>query len=111
MSSIPPDSIYSVTLKLFSDKYSTFYPAGHQYLQYFPRNDLIIQRITEDWEEYKVNWINRPDVNFENEMKIRQYIKNTWNIDRVKFERENIYTDVSEVEMLNENINVLNSSD
>jgi hypothetical protein len=28
----------------------------------------MIRRIVEDWDEYSVNWVNRPDVTFENEI-------------------------------------------
>ena len=73
--------------------------------------DLDNQYITPE-SQIKVKWHDySANINFENEMKIRQYIKDKWSIDKVKFERENIYTDVSEVEMVNENINVLNSNE
>ncbi len=68
LTSILYDSINSATLKLFSDKYSIHYPEGHIYWSDFPKNDLMIQRITEDWEEYEVNWNTRPGVTFKNEV-------------------------------------------
>ena len=68
LTSIQSDSISSATLKLYSDIYSTDYPSGHIYWTSFPKNDLMIQRITEDWEEYEVNWNNRPGVTFKNEV-------------------------------------------
>jgi len=62
--------------------------------------------------QIKVKWHDySAQINFENEMKIRHYIKDKWGIDKVKFERENIYTDVSGVDMVNENINVLDPKD
>jgi hypothetical protein len=66
--SISADSLVKATLKLYSDKHSTFYPDGHQHLQEWPMNELIIQRIVEEWDENTVNWLNRPDVTFENEV-------------------------------------------
>ena len=66
LSSVNPDNSFTATLKLFSDKNSTFYPDGHQYLQSWPENAILIQRVTEEWEEYEVNWNNRPDVTYQN---------------------------------------------
>ena len=70
LSSISADSLASATLKLFSDKHSTFYPEGHQYMQEWPLNDLMVYRIVGDWDEYTVSWINRPDVSFKNEVHV-----------------------------------------
>jgi len=66
LSSVNPENSFTATLKLFSDKNSTFYPGGHEYLQAWPENAILIQRITEEWEEYEVNWNNRPDVTYQN---------------------------------------------
>ena len=68
LTELPADSIYYATLKLYSDRNTTFYPEGHIYLQDLPQNELVIYRITEDWEEYEVTWNNRPDVTFRNEV-------------------------------------------
>ncbi len=68
LSEITCDSINSATLLLFSDTLSQQYPEGHIYLYYWPDNACIIQRIIEPWEEFEVNWINRADVTFQNEI-------------------------------------------
>lgn len=68
LTTLPTDSIYYATLKLYSDKYSTFYPYGHMYMNDFPENDIVIHRITEDWGENVVTWNKRPDITFEHEV-------------------------------------------
>ena len=87
-----------VTLKVGEDYNYEIINLDNQYIT--PHSEIKVQ-----WHDYSSN------INFENEMKIRQYIKTKWGIDKVKFERENIYTDVSDVDMVNENINVLNSNE
>lgn len=73
--------------------------------------DLDDEHIT-PYSEIKVHWVDYTAyVNFGNERKIRKYIKDKWNIDKVKFERENIHTDVNDIELLNEKINVLDASE
>ena len=79
LSEIPCDSIYSAKLFLFSDTLSHQYPYGHEYLYYWPDNACMIQRITEPWDEYDVNWTNRPDVTFQNELYVHPSSKNFQN--------------------------------
>jgi DNA repair exonuclease SbcCD ATPase subunit len=73
--------------------------------------DLESDKIT-SFSEIKIKWHDyTANVNFENEMKIRQYIKDKWNIDKVKFDRDQISTNIKDVEMVNESINVLDPSE
>jgi len=69
--------------------------------------DLDNEHITHH-SEIKVKWYDYiPNLDFSNEMKIRQYIKDKWNIDKVKFDRRPISTNIEDVEMITESINVL----
>ncbi len=68
LSSVSHDTLQTATLKLYSDIHSTFYPNGHNYCEDFPKNELIINQITEEWEEDEVHWANRPGVSFKNEV-------------------------------------------
>ena len=57
----------------------------------------------------KVNWTDlSANINFENEIKIRTYFKEAYNILGIKITRNPQYTDVTDVEMVNESIDVLN---
>jgi len=59
--------------------------------------------------EVKIKWKDiSANVNFENEIKIRSYFKDIHGITNVKIIKNSIYTDVSEVQMVNESIDVLN---
>lgn len=57
----------------------------------------------------KVTWTDlSANINFENEVKIRNYFKDIHNIPSIKVIRVPQYTDVIDVEMINESIDVLN---
>lgn len=57
----------------------------------------------------KIKWNDiSSNINFENEIKIRNYFKHTYNINSIKIEKNAIYTDVSGVKMINESVDVLN---
>ena len=59
--------------------------------------------------EVKVHWCDlSANINFENEVKIREYFKNNYNLLGIKISKNPIYTDVSGVEMVTESIDVLN---
>ncbi|MFW6243420.1 MAG: AAA family ATPase, partial [bacterium] len=59
----------------------------------------------------KVHWTDlSANINFENELKIRKYFKNVHNLSAIKVDRNRIYTDVSNVEMVSESIDILDSS-
>lgn len=66
-------------------------------------------KLLNEKSEIKIKWKDiSANVNFENEIKIRQYFKEEHNINNVKIIKNSIYTDVSEVQMVNESIDVLN---
>ena len=79
LTGIPCNSIKSATLMLYSDTLSQQYPEGHMYLYDWPDNACIIQRITEPWDEFTVNWVNRPDVSFQNELYVAPSYKSFQN--------------------------------
>lgn len=57
----------------------------------------------------KVKWNDiSANMNFENEIKIRSYFKDVCNIQSIKIVKNGIYTDVSDVDMVSESIDVLN---
>ena len=57
----------------------------------------------------KINWTDlSANVNFENEVKIRDYFRETYNLSGIKITKNPQYTEVSDVEMVNESIDVLN---
>jgi DNA repair exonuclease SbcCD ATPase subunit/DNA repair exonuclease SbcCD nuclease subunit len=57
--------------------------------------------------EIKVKWRDiKANINKENEIKIRQYIKSKYGLDKLIIERFPIYTDISDIQMVNEGINV-----
>jgi len=57
----------------------------------------------------KVKWNDiSANVNFENEIKLRNYFKHTHNINSIKIEKNAIYTGVTGVKMINESVDVLN---
>lgn len=58
--------------------------------------------------EVKVNWTDlSANINFENEVKIRTYFKEVYELLGIKITRNPLYTDVADVEMVNESIDVL----
>lgn len=62
------------------------------------------------YSDVKVKWNDyRANMGYQNEVKIKQYIKNKWGIDRVKFEKIHVDTDINDVDMVNESINILDS--
>lgn len=59
--------------------------------------------------DIKIKWNDiSSNINFENEIKIRNYFKHTYNINSIKIEKNAIYTDVTGVKMINESVDVLN---
>jgi len=59
--------------------------------------------------EVKVRWTDMSaKVNFENEVKIREYFKNTYGLLGIKISKVPMYTDVAGVEMVTESVDVLN---
>lgn len=54
-----------------------------------------------NWSDYSAN------MTFENEQKLREYIKEKWGIETVKVEKNGINTDIVDVESINESVNVL----
>jgi DNA repair exonuclease SbcCD ATPase subunit/DNA repair exonuclease SbcCD nuclease subunit len=57
--------------------------------------------------EIKVKWRDiKANVNRDNEIKIRKYIKEKYGLDKLVVERFPIYTNISDIQMVNEGINV-----
>jgi len=87
----------------------------HNYINFtIPTNtdynnlNLTSKHLTEQ-SEVKVKWQDiSANVNNENEIKIRQYFKDKYNLPKIKVKREAIYTDMSGVEMINESIDLTN---
>jgi DNA repair exonuclease SbcCD ATPase subunit len=69
----------------------------------------LIHPLLNPLSNVKITWTDlSANVNFENEVKIRNYFKNTYNILGIKIVRTPQYTDVADVDMVNESIDVLN---
>lgn len=89
-------------------------PNDHTYINFYIDRDVDYDNLdfshpllTKE-SEIKINWIDlSANINFINELKIRDYFKNTYDLIGIKIERNRIFTDVSDVEMVNESINVL----
>ena len=59
--------------------------------------------------DIKIHWRDlSANVNYENETKIRKYFKDKYNLLGIKIKKEPILTDVTDVEMVNESIDILN---
>jgi exonuclease SbcC len=57
--------------------------------------------------EIKVKWRDiKANINRDNEIKIRKYVKEKYGLDKLVVERFPIYTDISDIQMVNEGINV-----
>lgn len=87
----------------------------HNYINFNIKRDTdydnlnLTHPLLNEKSEVKVNWTDlSANINFENEVKIRNYFKETYNLLGIKITRNPLYTDVAEVEMVNESIDVLN---
>lgn len=59
--------------------------------------------------EFKIHWKDlSSNINIENERKIRRYIKERYNTNKVKFDKTPIYTDVISSKMLSESLDLTN---
>lgn len=59
--------------------------------------------------EIKVKWTDvNSQVNKTNEIKIRQYIRDKYNLDKVKIEKNPIYTNITDIKFVNEGIDINN---
>lgn len=59
--------------------------------------------------EIKVKWTDlSSNVNKSNEIKIRQYIKEKYNLDKIRIEKNPIYTDITDVKFVNEGLDINN---
>lgn len=59
--------------------------------------------------EFKIHWKDfSSNINTENERKIRKYIKDKYNVNKIKFDRTAIYTDVISSKMLSESLDLSN---
>jgi DNA repair exonuclease SbcCD nuclease subunit/DNA repair exonuclease SbcCD ATPase subunit len=90
-------------------------PNEHTYINFIVGKDtdydnlnLSNKYITEQ-SEIKVQWRDlSANVTYENEIKIRKYFKDTYDLLGVKIKKEPIHTDVADVEMVSESIDILN---
>ncbi len=90
-------------------------PNDHNYINFDADTNMDYDNITfshpllNPLSEVKIRWTDiSAKVNFENEVKIREYFKNTYGLLGIKITKVPMYTDVSNVEMVNESIDVLN---
>lgn len=61
--------------------------------------------------EIKVKWSDlSSNVNKENEIKIRKYIKEKYGLNKIRIEKNPIYTSITDVKMVNEGIDINNTS-
>jgi DNA repair exonuclease SbcCD nuclease subunit len=59
--------------------------------------------------EIKVKWSDiSSQINKSNEIKIRQYIKDKYKIDKIRIEKNPIYTDITDIKFVNEGIDINN---
>ncbi len=66
----PGSEILNAILKLYSDRSSTLYPDGHQYLYDYNPNECEINRIVQPWIEDEINWTIKPSVTYHDEMHV-----------------------------------------
>lgn len=90
-------------------------PNDHSYINFIVTrgtdydNINLTHPLLNEKSEVKVKWTDlSANINFENEIKLRKYFKDTYDLLGIKVTRNPQYTDVTEVEMVNESIDVLN---
>jgi exonuclease SbcC len=88
-------------------------PNEHTYINFeinentdYDKLDLSSKYIKSE-PEIKVKWRDiKANINRENEIKIRKYIKEKYGLDKLVVERFPIYTNISDIQMVNEGINI-----
>lgn len=89
-------------------------PNKHTYINFIVKDidyddiNLSNKYITEQ-SEIKIQWRDlSANVTYENETKLRKYFKDKYNLIGIKIKQEPIHTDVTDVEMVSESIDILN---
>jgi len=92
-------------------------PNPHNYINFTIKegtdyNNLNLEHeLLNPLSNIKIKWNDiSANINFENEVKLRNYFKHAHHINNIKIEKNAIYTDVSGVKMINESVDVLNPS-
>ena len=78
-----------------------------QVLQSSDYDNLTFQIPAKPYSQVMVHWTDyASQINVENEDKIKQYIKDTFNIVEVKFDKNTLYQDISSSKLLSEKIDI-----
>lgn len=91
-------------------------PNDHTFINFyidegFDYDDIILETTERIGiqPEFKVHWTDlSSNINTENERRIRKYIKDTYNTNKVKFSKTYIYTDIISSKMLSESLDLTN---
>lgn len=87
----------------------------HVYINFELNNDIdydnlnLSSKYIKDEPEIKIKWTDiSSQINKENEIKIREYIREKYGLDKIRIEKNPIYTEITDQKILNEGIDVSN---